>query len=69
MRNRRKAPRDTDRLKALRDRLDDVVEDARRIRAEVDELAQRDQLDALRRMLKMQSVRSAVRRKRPSRFW
>lgn len=58
MRNRRKTPRDTDRLKALRDRLDRLVEEGREIRAQVDGLADRDQLDELRRMLKKQSARA-----------
>ena len=69
MRNRRKAPRYTDRLKDLRDRLDRVVEDAREIRAQVDELAQRDQLQELRRMLKRQTARSIGARKQRPGFW
>ena len=69
MRNRRKTVRYTDRLKALRDRLDRVVEDARAIRAQVDELAQRDQLEELRRLLKRQTARSIGGRKRPPVFW
>jgi hypothetical protein len=57
MMNRRKAPRDTDRLKALQETVDRLVAEGRLIRAQMDELHGRDELRELRRLLRKQHAR------------
>jgi hypothetical protein len=57
--NRRKTPRDTDRLKALQDTVDRLVAEGRQIRAQMDELHQRDEVRELRKLLRKQYARVA----------
>jgi hypothetical protein len=57
--NRRKTPRDTDRLKALQETIERLVKEGRQIRAEMDELRQRDELRELRKLLRKQHDRVA----------
>jgi hypothetical protein len=57
--NRRKAPRDTDRLKALQETVERLVAEGRQIRAQMDELHHRDELRELRKLLRKQYARVA----------
>ena len=59
--NRRKAPRDTDRLKALQDSVDRLIAEGRLIREQMDELRSRDELRELRKLLRRQHARVAHR--------
>ena len=56
--NRRKTVRDTDRLKALQDKIDRLVAEGRLIRAQMDELHNRDELRELRKLLRKQHART-----------
>ncbi len=55
--NRRKAVRDTDRLKALQEQVDRLIAEARRLRAQMDELHTRDEVQELRKLLQKQYSR------------
>jgi len=59
--DRRKTPRYTDRLKALHERVDRLLIEARLIRAQMDDLHGRDEVRELRRLLRRQHGRAPFR--------
>ena len=59
--NRRKTVQDAERMKEIRDRLDTVIEEARRLRGEIESLHHRDETAELRKLLRRQAGRRPYR--------